>query len=535
MDTFTHVIESYYLFSSLNRGNKTIAIFIPGESYDIIEYMTANELAGKIEIYSFNVDLLPIDNDLLSLEIDSSFRDIYINKDLSCISTLVNAFVKLEACFGKVKYKYLKGDYAEIFDNLLCEKEKENDLKNTDEILGMVVFDRSTDFLTPLISNFTYEGLIDDFFGINCGIIKVKEKLLKQGTKAIETENENDKIISYGLTSTVNNFYCILRCMLARDVYRYIIKTDTYYQNIAMKSGSSKRKESLNEINQITSDVNFYVSNIKQPLSYNENLMDYIRQFIIKPEYRKFTQYEQLLITAQLPTHLHDYYDEYLCDKKDLSKILRLMVIEYLTQGNINDYQNMKRDILNMYGYDKIFIFKDLEQLGWLPEKGNKNPFGLSYRDVYDKLQLFNLEYNDLKINDCSYICDQYCPLSLKLIESAIYGKWGRIQETLKKMNGFLKFPIDEKEIAKPTEQVNTIFLVFIGGVSYAEIEGVRFLNRKFMENFKKSKDKNPTRTQLIIITTGILSHKKIFDNLGKKIEFNYTMKQFFDQSGKVK
>lgn len=533
MDTFTHVIESYYLFSSLNRGNKTIAIFIPGESYDIIEYMTANELAGKIEIYSFNVDLLPIDNDLLSLEIDSSFRDIYINKDLSCISTLVNAFVKLEACFGKVKYKYLKGDYAEIFDNLLCEKEKENDLKNTDEILGMVVFDRSTDFLTPLISNFTYEGLIDDFFGINCGIIKIKEKLLKQGTKALENESENDKIISYGLTSTVNNFYCILRCMLARDVYRYIIKTDTYYQNIAMKSGSSKRKESLNEINQITSDVNFYVSNIKQPLSYNENLMDYIRQFIIKPEYRKFTQYEQLLITAQLPAHLHDYYDEYLCDKKDLSKILRLMVIEYLTQGNINDYQNMKRDILNMYGYDKIFIFKDLEQLGWLPEKGNKSPFGLSYRDIYDKLQLFNLEYNDLKINDCSYICDQYCPLSLKLIENAIYGKWGRIQETLKKMNGFLKFPIDEKEIAKPTEQVNTIFLVFIGGVSYAEIEGVRFLNRKFMENFKKSKDKNPTRTQLIIITTGILSHKKIFDNLGKKIEFNYTMKQFYDQNKK--
>ena len=136
--------------------------------------MTANDLAGRIEIYPFNIDLLPIENDLLSLEIDSNFRDIYINKNLSSISTLANAFVKLESCFGKVKHRYIKGEYAEKFVKLLDEKEKENNLKNSDEILGMIVLDRSTDFLTPLITNFTYEGLIDEYFGIKYGKIDVK-------------------------------------------------------------------------------------------------------------------------------------------------------------------------------------------------------------------------------------------------------------------------------------------------------------------------------------------------------------------------
>ena len=102
-------------------------------------------------------------------------------------------------------------------------------------------------------------------------------------------------------------------------------------------------------------------------------------------------------------------------------------------------------------------------------------------------------------------------------------------------MPGEVSFPVDESEIAKPNNALNTIFLVFIGGVTYAEIEGIRFLNRKFKEQFEKSKDKKPTRTQLIIVTTCILNTKKIFDNLGKKFKNNYTMKQFFEQSQEKK
>ena len=50
-------------------------------------------------------------------------------------------------------------------------------------------------------------------------------------------------------------------------------------------------------------------------------------------------------------------------------------------------------------------------------------------------------------------------------------------------------------------------------------------------EAFEKSTSKKPTRTQLIIVTTGILSTKKIFNNLGKQFKNVYSMKQFYEQS----
>ena len=177
-EIFSNILESYFLISSKFQGVETSIIFIPGESYEIIEYMMGNDLINKFKILSFNIDLFPIDNDLLSLEKENCLREIYIDKDLTSISELANAFVKLESCFGKVKHSYIKGDNAKIFEDLVREKEIENGLKTTNEILGMIVLDRSVDFLTLMCSNYTLEGLLDENFGINLGKIKVKESLL---------------------------------------------------------------------------------------------------------------------------------------------------------------------------------------------------------------------------------------------------------------------------------------------------------------------------------------------------------------------
>ena len=89
-----------------------------------------------------------------------------------------------------------------------------------------------------------------------------------------------------------------------------------------------------------------------------------------------------------MPPNLHLYYEDYICDKRDLHKILKLMVIESLTQGGIQDYNTIKRDILNIYGYQNIFLFRDLEHLGWLKEKTYiKNLIDMSYLQICEKLK----------------------------------------------------------------------------------------------------------------------------------------------------
>ena len=533
-EVFTIILESYFLISSMFKGVETNIIFIPGESYEIIEYMMANDLIKNFKIFSFNIDLLPIDNDLLSLEKENCFREIYIDKNLTSISELANAFVKLESCFGKVKHRYIKGDNSKIFDDLVKEKEKENDLKTTEEILGMIVLDRSVDFLTTVTTNYTYEGLIDDYFGINFGTIKIKESIIKDVSKLIRNTN-TEKIITYSLTSYGNPFYSQLGCMHYLDAKQYLYNLKDYYQNIANQD-NSKSKSSLQELERVTNELRTYISEIKQPSLVNENILFQIINNISETEYLQYIRNEQLLLCGEFPNDLHLYYEDYICDKKDLNQILKLMAIESITQGGIQGYNSIKRDILNVYGYQNIFLFRDLEHLGWLKEKTYiKNLMVLNYEQLCEKLELVKSNYNEQKIEDCSYAMGGYCPISLKLIEKGVEGKWNKIQDIIKKMPGEVNFPLDESEIVKPNKEVNTIFLVFIGGVTYTEIAGVRYLNRKFKEAYDKSSNKKPTRKQLIIITTGILNSKKIFLNLGKDFKTTYSMKQFYEQTQKPK
>ena len=530
-DVFQYsVLESYFFISSMYTNVETNIIFVPGETYEIIEYMMNNDLTKKFKISNFNVDLLPIDNDLLSLEKENCFKEIYIDKNLTSISELANAFVKLETCFGKVKYKYIKGDLSKTFENLVLEKEKENNLKTNDEILGMIVLDRSVDFITALTTNYTYEGLIDDFFGINFGTIKLKESFVKDFSKQVKKKTD-EKSVTYGLTSFVNNFYSQIGYMHYLDVNQYLLRITDYYQKIATKD-KEKAKISLEDLEKTSNELKTYMIEVKEPLFANKNILYHIITNISDSKYIEYMRNEQILLTGELPTNLHLYYEDYISDKRDLNKILKLMVIESLTQDGIKNYNDIKRDILNIYGYQNIFLFRDLERLGWLKEKTiMKNIMEKNYEQLCEKLQLVNMNYDGKKVEDCSFVMSGFCPISLKLIERAVEGKWTKIQDIIKKMPGETTFPFDETEIAKPNKEVNTIFLVFIGGVTYTEIGGVRFLNRKFKEAYEKSASKKPTRTQLIIITTGILSTKKIFNNLGKEFKNVYSMKQFYDQS----
>ena len=143
---------------------------------------------------------------------------------------------------------------------------------------------------------------------------------------------------------------------------------------------------------------------------------------------------------------------------------------------------------------------------------------------------LIKLDSDTNKINDCSYVLGGYCPLSLKIVEKAVEGKWSTIIDVLRKLPGATSFPEDESEINNPKKERNIIFLVFVGGITYTEIEGIRFLNRKFNEENKEGKRR---KVQFIILTTGILNPEKIFSSLNRDTHSALTMKKFYEEDSK--
>ena len=530
---FNVIIQMHWILKSQRQNLVKNLIFIPGENHDIIEYMIENNIFNEFNIETLNFDLIPVDIDLLSLERDNCIKEIYIENNYTSISDLACALVKLETCFGKVQHRYVKGDLAQTFCTTVEEKEKENNLKTTDEILGMIVLDRSIDFITLMTTNYTCEGLIDEKIGINLGRIKIKECILKENLTKNKIESE--KLIPYGLTTINNPFYCSFRCMHYLDALKYINTIKEYYTNVAQASKESNKKLSIDKLKELTQELNYYMTSIKDNLIMNENIINYIVQPLRDPNYLKYIEKEQLMLAGDLPSNLYSFYEEHLCEQRDLKSLIKLMILESLTQNGVKDYQKLKREILNIYGYQNIFLFRDLENLGWLKEKellkNLKKLIDITYSQINEKLQLVKLSDDFTKVEDCSYVLGGYCPLSLKLIETAVEGRWSKIIDTVKKMPGITNYPSDESVISNPNKDKNIIFIVFVGGVTYTEIEGIRYLNRKFSEEYKNKKRKK--RTQFIILTTGILNVKKIFGNLGKDIHTSLTMKQFYEQNQK--
>ena len=542
-----NIVVALHLMLKFAKTSSESIIFVPKENYDIIEYMSTNNMLSEFHIENFNIDLIPIDIDLFSMEKENNIKEMFIEKNLSCMSDLANAVVKLENCFGKISHKYIKGDLAKTFCNLVEEKEKENDITASgEEILGMIVLDRSVDFIPLMTTNYTCEGLIDEFIGINLGRIDVKrsilfdlEKIMKEKNKGKDKSKKKEepidgnKTIRFALTTDVNPLYCSFRCMNYILGIQYIAAVKNYYGDLTIKSQGNR---SLVELADLTDEIKKY-TNVRADFEKNERLLDFVINSLKDEDLIRYREKEQILLSGEMPERLHEFYDEHLCQQKDLIKLIKLMIIESLTQNGIEGYPQLKREIINIYGFQKIFLFRDLENLGWLKEKTKlKNLKHLinnfSYSQLKEKLDLVSESFQNKIYDDCSYVLMGFSPVSLKLIEKAVYGQWASIGEILSKMPGETSFPGDENVIRDPLNDKNIMFIVFLGGITYTEIEAIRFLNRKFnLENLQGQRKK----TQFIILTTSILNSGKVLDSLGKNVNSALNMKSFMDEESKNK
>jgi hypothetical protein len=521
-----------FINSMMNIPMKTIdinIIFIPEETTKIIEYMIEMNHLNAFGIFNFSIDIMPIDYDLFSLDNDESFREIYIDKNNSSIEKLADIMLKFEVAFGKVKHKYIKGNNAKLFCDLLLNKEEEHNIKSTDEIFGTIVFDRSVDFITPFISNLTFEGLVDEYFGINKGYIKVKRKSFKANFSNEDKKIRPEADMSYPLISDMNKFYCDLRCFHYLTVTKYLMSISEHIKYLRDNKNNLK---STSEINAALVDLNKLIDSN----SFLNDNMEMINQIfkIINDEDYQTKEFSILKGTSQ--TNSETFYDDYIIDKKDMHKILNLMILESLTGSGISNYEKFKKDILAVYGYQNLFLFRNLEKLEWLKEKDKlslKKLFKSNYEQINEKLHLYNEDFVLGQTDDLSYVHQGYCPISLRLIEKVGEGGWSEIKDVFQLIPGVTHYPSNEYEISKPREDLNTIFLVFLGGVTYTEIEGVRYLNRKYKQIYDNSSEENKTRKQFIIITTQILSSKKLLSSLGKDFGSVYTIKKFYNDINK--
>ena len=501
----------------LDLNIKSEVIFVPGESYEILEYLNKNNFNDSIHYKNYNIDLIPIDKDILTLNFNEDLRKIYLENNYTIVTYLAKAIIKLEAIFGKFKSKYFCGNFTILLKKCLDREEYDNQVleETKEETFSLLVFDRSYDFITPMCTNYTYEGLIDKYFGINFNKISVKDNLINIDLK--RSNELEDRNVIYKLYN--NNFYEKIRSMHYLHANKYLSNELLRFSEINQKA---KNESDLGQLKQTLKEFKEYL-NKKDDLFKNYNLAKYISDNQNNYKNINTIQTERILLNGFKVENIQNIYDELIGEKVDLYEILRLMVIENFTRNGINKYNKLKRDLLNIYGFQKIFLIENLEKLLWLGDKdffkSVRKLVGVDFIAISNKLQLIKPNFTMEKITDCSYVFGEFCPIFLKLIEKFIQGGWNNIYEIIKK-RGFVDIPKNEKELFNEKKEKNFVFVVFIGGITYAEIEGIRFLNM-INNDFK-----------FIIITTSILNHKRCFEQFDFKRDSSFfTFKDYSNQN----
>ena len=493
---FLKIIENHLLKTKNKLKKQFHIIFIPQINNECLSFIKSSNIKHYFKLDNLNIDMFYLDKDLLSLEDHYAFYNLYVKEDLNILSILSKCIIKYEAIFGKIKYKYYIGNNAEKLNQLILNEEESLSLEenNIPETLGCFILDRNVDMVTPFCSNFIYEGLIDENFGINFNSIKISSKIL---------EKEKEEIIRIDLSEN-DKFYTNIKDYNFSKIRVYLPNRLSEHSKI-LEEGK-KKMDDMKKIRENLEKVKL-IKEERNSLTTHINLADYIAQKQKEPNAKNYLVMEQSILAGDISNEAYEFIDNELTKKSEEFNLLKILCLICNLKNGIKSriYDQIKREFFQIYGFQELFLWNNLEKANIL-----KSPEGSNYyMDIDRKLKLIYEDVNLNEPNDISYSYSGYAPISIRLIERAVTKGWKSIEDILYKLPGEYNFPKDEIEIVKESKDIKYFLLVFIGGITYGELSAVRYLNKK-LKNKK-----------FIIMTTGMINYKKIFNSL-KRGRYDY-------------
>lgn len=175
--------------------------FVPRRTVACEKVLEDEKLHHMITIGEYPLYMVAMDEDVLSFELDLSYKECQVDGDASSLWHIAKAIHKLEFSFGVIPHVRAKGKASVRIADILNRMEAEEPINSSDmavpEINTVILLDREVDMVTPLCSQLTYEGLIDEFLHINNGSVEIDASVLglqQEGKKTKVPLNSSDKL-----------------------------------------------------------------------------------------------------------------------------------------------------------------------------------------------------------------------------------------------------------------------------------------------------------------------------------------------------
>uniref|UniRef100_A0A3P8YKU5 VPS33A core subunit of CORVET and HOPS complexes n=1 Tax=Esox lucius TaxID=8010 RepID=A0A3P8YKU5_ESOLU len=485
-------------------------LFVPRRSMLCEQRLKEQGVLGSfINIDEYILDLIPYDSDLLSMESEGAFRECYLESDQTSLYHTAKGLMTLQALYGTIPQIFGKGECARHVANMMLRMKREFAGSQT-QILpvfdSLLLLDRNIDLLTPLATQLTYEGLIDEVYGITNGYVKLPpEKFAaqkKQGEAGKDLPTEPKKM----QLNSAEELYAEIRDKNFNGVGAALSKKAKIISAAFEERHNAK---TVGEIKQFVSQLP-HMQAARSSLANHTSIAELIKDITtseaffdnltVEQEFmtgvdtdkvgdtRSYLHYIKLghnidssCVFAHVIPQVNAYIEDCIAQRDPLIKILRLVSMQSVCNNGLKQkvFDYYRREILQTYGYEHMLTLNNLEKTGLLkPQTSTRN----NYPTIRKTLKLWMEDANEQNPNDISYVYSGYAPLSIRLAQVLARPGWRSIEEVLKMLPG----PHFEERQQLPAGlhkkrqqgENRTTLVFFLGGVTYAEIAALRFLSQ---------------------------------------------------------
>ncbi|KAI1936989.1 Vacuolar protein-sorting-associated protein 33 [Ophidiomyces ophidiicola] len=521
-------------------------------------------IIGDVNIAELPLYFFPLENDVLSLELPESFGDLYLHHDPSSIYLSVKALMQLQRRHGIFPRIVGKGDNAKKLADQLLRMRKEADAEESSELLdasgrglmvsstieSLIVIDRDVDFATTLMTQLTYEGLVDEFFGIKHNQAEIDSTIIGAGMSQ-NSSSGSSSAVKQSLNRKIqvdssDQLFSQLRdanfAIVGGILNKIARRLESDYESRHGAKTTSELREFVNKLPAYQAEH----TSLKTHTNLAEEIMRQTRSDI----FRRILEVQQNLAAGADPSTQHDLIEELIARNVPINSVLRLMCIESCVGGGFRhrDLENFKKQILQAYGYQHLVTLYALEKMELLQSRSSATamilPTGSSggasnlktnYGYLRKALRLIVDEVDEQNPNDIAYVYSGYAPLSIRLIQCIIQKPhilaltkslpapaaaasasgstpspgWLGFEDIVKSARG-ATFNLVQKteEKASRTKQtltgnggVKTVIIFFLGGITFAEIAALRFISKQ-----------EESRRRILICTTGIVNGNRVME-----------------------
>eukprot|EP00040_Diaphanoeca_grandis_P014463 m.73407 g.73407 ORF g.73407 m.73407 type:complete len:587 (-) comp24555_c0_seq1:461-2221(-) len=482
--------------SQSNPGHYEHHIFFTPRMTMICERALKNEgVYGNCMLGEFHLHLVPLDSDLMSMELPTSFNDINLYGDNTSLFFAAHGVMQLQQLFGVIPRITGKGEAAKHVASMLLQmrKEQSEPLTVSPQMDSIILLDRASDLITPLCSQLTYEGLIDELFGINNNLIELPQNIapLQPNGKPVKVElNSGDKLFSE------------IRDMNFSQVG---VLLSTRARNLSKEYDERHSAKTVSQIKQFTSKLK-RLQEEQASLRMHTDIAGDIMLTARDESFMGCLETEQNFLLGEGTDKSCEHIESCICRKDPLFKVLRLVCLQSIVNGGLKHkiFDFYRREILQTYGFEHLLTLTNLEKAGLFKLQDARS----NYSSVKKNLKLIVEE--EESDNDISNVYSGYAPLSIRLVQHfSKPGGYRAIEEILRLLPG-PHFEYKQETVAKPkAEDANsrrpTTLVFFLGGCTFAEVSALRWLTRT-------------TGHEYTIATTNMVNGRTMLEGLVHKL-----------------